>query len=239
MRHLAGAASLALTALSWAVVARAELRPATKDGSFHRSVEQRPCFAGRFRFERCLHDRQVYVARCLEQVASCKGHPNSLQLEEVTVALLGNGLFVPETGRTYCLIVTAGSKRGYTVEAFGPDDAATLTEMKTIMGSPSAFQNDATWRKRRALWEKFRKDLGTDDAPLLYCEDGALRNILYVKKGDDPFAIHLYQGATGKSGPIVPAKVIRGVNRITFDKGQFYVWFNESIELTIDACGEE
>jgi hypothetical protein len=239
MGHPAGAAVLAFTALSWAVVARAELRPAARDGSFHRSVEQGLCFAGRFRFERCLHDREVYVARCVEQVPSCEGHPNSLHLEEVTVALLGNELFVPETGRTYCLIVTAGSKRGYTVEAFGPDDTATLKEMKKVIGSPSAFQNDTTWGKRRALWAKFRKDRGSDEAPLLYCEDGALRNILYVKKGDLPFPIHLYQAATGKSEPIIHAKVIPGVNRITFENGQFYVWFNGSVELTIDARGEE
>lgn len=238
MRCLVAAAVLVFSLTSWADAVRPELQPASKDGSFHRAVAQRLCFAGRFRFERSLQDRNVYVARCIEQISSSAGHPNTLHLEEVTVALLGNGLFVPEIGRTYCLIVTAGSKRGMTVEAFGPDNAATLQEMKAVMSSPSAFQNDATWQKRRALWAKFRTDLGPDEAPLLYCEDDAHRTILYVKRTEDPFPIHLYRAATGKSEPITPSKVIRGANRITFEEGQFQVWFNGSIELTIDAAGE-
>ncbi len=238
MRCLAAAAVLVFAWMSWAGAARAELQPASKNGAFHRAVAQRLCFAGRFRFERSLQDRNIYVARCLEQVSSCAGHPNSSHLEEVTVALLGNDLFVPETGKSYCLIVTDGSKRGMTVEAFGPDDATTLQEMKAVMGSPSAFQNDATWQQRRALWAKFRNDLGTDGAPLLYCEDDARRTILYLKRTDEPFPIHLYRAATGKSEQITPARVIRGVNRITFEEGQFQVWFNGSIELTIDAAGE-
>ena len=238
MRRVAGVAVLAFIALSVVGVARAELRPATKDGSFHRTVEQRLCFAGRFRFERSIENREVYVARCLEQVPSCDGHPNSSHLDEVTVTLLGDEQLIPEIGKTYCLIVTAGSKRGLTVEAFGPDDAATLKEMKAVMGSPSAFQNDAIWRKRRDLWARFQKDHGTDETPLLYCEDDALRNILYVKKCNEPFPIYLYRVASGKSEPIIHAKAIRGVNRITFDKGQFHVWFNGSIELSIGAGGE-
>lgn len=238
MRRAARVAVLAFTALSWAGIARAELRPAAKDGSFHRAIEQRLCFAGRFRFERSKENRVVYVARCLEQVASCEGHPNSLHLDEVNLVLLRDEQFIPEIGKTYCLIVTAGSKQGMTVEAFGPDDAATLKELKAVMSSTSAFQNDATWRKRRNLWAGFHRDLGTDEVPLLYCEDDALRNILYIKRGDAPFPIHLYQVASGKSEPIIHAKTLRGVNRITFDKRQFQVWFNGSIELTIDAGGE-
>jgi hypothetical protein len=239
MRRVAGAAVFVFAWLSWGGVARAELRPATKGRSFHRAVEQRLCFAGRFRFERSVRDREVYLARCLEQVPSCEGHPNALRLEEVHLALLGNEVFTPETRRTYCLIVTAGSKRGLTVEAFGPDDAETLKEMKAVIGAPSAFQNDATWRKRRALWAKFQKDIGIDEAPLLYCEDDVLRSILYVRKGHETYPIHLYKVATGKSEPIIHAKVIRGVNRITFDKEGFQVWFNGSIELTTGAGGEE
>lgn len=238
MRRIIPAYIVLFVWINWTGVARAELEPATRDGAFRRDVEQRLCFAGRFRFEQFLHDRVVSVARCLEQVASCDGHPNSSQLEQVTIALSSNDVFIPEIGKTYCLIVTEGSKRGLTVQAFGPDDAATLKEMKALMSSPSAFQNNAIWKKRRALWAKYRTDLGTDENPLLYCEDAALLTILYVKKGNEPFPIRLYRAKTGKSEPIIHAKVIPGVNRISFDNGQFRVWYNGSIELNIDAGGE-
>ncbi len=239
MRCLVTVAVFVIASMSQGGSARAELEPATKTGAFRRDIERRLCFAGRFRFEQSLPNHQIYVARCIEQIISCGGHPNASPLGELTLVLPSKKSFIPENGRIYCLIVTAGSKRGWTVEAFGPDDAATLQEMKVIMGSSSAFQNDATWQKRRALWAKLRNDLGTEEAMLLYCEDDALRNILYVKKGDEPFPIHLYHSATGRSEPVVHAKTIRGANRITFEEGHFHVWFDGSIELTIDPGGEQ
>ena len=162
-----------------------------------------------------------------------------MDLGEVRVVLLGNEGFKPAAGRTYCLILTAGSKRGMTVVAYGPDDAATAKELREVIESPSASENDATCRKRRALWVKFQKDLGEGEKLLLYGEDDSLRHLLYVRGGEHPFPLHLYDSRTGKSEPIIHAKVLPGMNRITYDKGNFRVWFNGSFEMDIGTGGEE
>ena len=113
--------------------ARAELTPAVKGSSLQWTVGQRLCYAGRFRFERALREGQQYLGRCAEQVPSSKGHPNAQKLDEVHVVLLGNEVFKPELGKTFCLTLTAGSKQGFTVEAFGPDDAATRKELEEAL----------------------------------------------------------------------------------------------------------
>jgi hypothetical protein len=239
MRRIVASVLLSVAWLSFSDLVRAELNPARKGVSIRDTVQNRLCYAGRFRFERGDRQTNLYHARCLEQMPSCEGHPNAAKLDEVSVVLLGNEDFKPEVGSTYCLILTAGSKRGMTVEAHGPEDAATAKQMKEIIESPSAFENDATWRARRALWAKFCKDLGPDERPLLYGEDDGFRYILYVKGAPSlsaqggQFPLHLYDKATGKTEPIIHAKVIPGMNRITFSDGQFQVWFNGSVELSI------
>ena len=114
-----------------------------------------------------------------------------------------------------------------------PDDAATARQTREVIESPSAFENDTIWRKRRPLWAKFRADLGPGETPLLYAEDDSLRRILYVKSSGGPSPLHLYDRASGKSEPIVSQKVVPGMNRITFAAGEFQVWFNGSVELSI------
>jgi hypothetical protein len=215
--------------------ARAGLNPPTKGGSFHKEVQQRLCYAGRFRFDRL--DGDVALGRFVGKVPSCEGHPNAEDLGEVRVVLLGNEGFKPQGGRTYCLILTAGSKRGMTVVAHGPDDAETATELRVVIESPSAFENDATWRKRRTLWVKFRKDLGPGETPLLYGEDEPCRNILYLKRGEGTFPLYLYNAGTGQSERVTHAKVLRGANRITYDGGYFRVWFNGAVEMSIGTGG--
>ena len=153
--------------------------------------------------------------------------------------LLGNEEFTPELGKTYCLILTHGSKRGMTIVAHGPDDPETAKELHELIESPSAFENDATWRKRRSLWSKFRKDLGPDETPLLYAEDDACQNVLYIKSRERQFPLHLYNARSGKSEPIIHAKVLPGMNRITYDKGYFRVWFSGNIEMNIGTGGAE
>lgn len=123
--------------------------------------------------------------------------------------------------------------------AFGPDDAATREELEEVITSPVAFENDATWRTRRDLWARFHKDLGADEHPLLYAEDDAMQNILYVKQGREEWPLRLYNTRTGKAEPIIHAKVVPGMNRITFEKGEFQVWHDGSIELTIGIQGRE
>ena len=172
MTRITAAAVLMFAWLLPGEAARAGLNPPTKGGSFREEVRQRLCYAGRFRFDRL--DGDIALGRFVEQVPSCEGHPNAEDPGEVRVVLLGNEGFQPEAGRTYCLILTAGSKRGMTVVAHGPDDAATAKELREVIASPSSFENDATWRERRALWAKFRKDLGPGETPLLYGEDDSV-----------------------------------------------------------------
>jgi hypothetical protein len=239
MIRITVAAFLALAWLLSGEEALVGLKPATKGGAIRQEVQQRLCYAGRFQFERGDEAKDLFVGRFLEQVPSCEGHPNAEDLGEVRVVLLGNEEFQPEAGGAYSLILTDGSKRGMTLVAYGPDDAATAKELREVIESPSAFENDATWRKRRALWAKLRKDLGPDEKPLLYCEDESLRRILFVKGGDVQFPLHLYDMRTGKSEPIIHAKVLPGMNRITYDEGSFRVWFNGSVEMSIGTGDSE
>ncbi len=222
-------------ALLFDEAARAELRPERPGGSILGSIHDRLCYAGRFRFEKIDKNGDVYIGRYVEQMPSSAGHPNAKDLGSVRVVLRGDSHFKPALGKTYCLFLTDGSKRGMTVEAFGSDDPSTVTQMKEIIGSPSAFENDKAWRQRRALWTKFAKDLGPTEVPLIYAEDDACRNILYLKGGEREYAFHLYDIETGRAKPIIHAKVLPGVNRITFEKGAFQVWFNGSVELTIGS----
>ena len=215
--------------------ARAELQPGGPGGSIVGSVHGRLCYAGRFRFESIAEDGNAYLGRFVEQVPSSTGHPNAMDPGKVRVILRGDSHFKPALGKTYCLILTDGSVRGKTVEAFGPDDPVTVRQMKEIIESPSAFENDKTWRQRRTLWSKFAKDLGPTEAPLIYSEDDACRNILYLKAGEGEHPLRLYNIETGRAEPIIHAKVLAGVNRITFEHGAFYVWFNGSVELTVST----
>ena len=239
MIRISATAALTLAWTLFGEVAIADLQPARKGDSFRDVVQRRLCYAGRFKFERWGEVQSYLRGRFIGQVRSGDGHPNAEDLGDVEVVLLGNDEFKPEVGETYCLILTAGSKRGMTIVAHGPDDAATAKELREVIESPSAFENDATWRKRRSLWSKFRKDLGGGETLLLYGEDDALRHILYVKGGKEQFPLHLYDMRAGRSEPIIHAKVLRGMNRITYAEGEFRVWFDESIELRIGTGGEE
>jgi hypothetical protein len=219
---------------------RADLRPGTKDRPIPAEVGERLCYAGRLRVDRLEQGNAFAFGRFVERMPSGEGHPNDVDLGEVRIVLRGNVGFTPEAGKTYCLILTAGSKQGLTVVAHGPDDAATAAETRRVIGSPSAFENDATWRKRRALWAGFRKDAGPGGAIAVYGEDDAFRNILYVKADSrGPFPLHLYDAGARKSEPVVHAKVLPGVNRITYEKGYFHVWFNGSVELSVGTRGED
>ena len=60
-----------------------------------------------------------------------------------------------------------------------------------------------------------------------------------MKRGEGPFPLHLYNAGTGKSERITHAKVLPGVNRITYDEGYFRVWFNGSVEMNIGTGGGE
>jgi hypothetical protein len=235
MRPIAVSLALAGVVLLPADRVRAELRTSSKTEALGRTVVGRLCYAGRFRVERRDGDLDV-VGRFVEQVPSCDGHPNAKNPGEVRVVRRGDDAFSPEVGKTYCLILTAGSKRGMTVVAFGPDDDATARAMREVISSPSAFENDATWRERRALWAKFRRDVG-DIQPLVYGEDDPPRNILYLKPGEGPWPLFLYNARKGTSEPVMHAKVIPGVNRITYDHGYFRVWFSGSVELNVGVGG--
>jgi hypothetical protein len=216
--------------------ARSALTPATPREVPRQTVSTRLCFAGRFKVERRAGDRAV-MGRFVEAVRSSEGHPNDRELGDVRVVRMHGDTFDPEVGKTYCIILTAGSKQGMTVVAFGPDDAATHQALEGLMTSPSAFENDAAWRKRRALWTKFHKDVGTVE-PLIYCEDDALENILYVKPGPGGTSVFLYSATKGAAHQIISARVIRGINRITFHEGTFLAWFSGSIELRVSVDHE-
>jgi len=59
------------------------------------------------------------------------------------------------------------------------------------------------------------------------------------KEGREPFPLRIYNARTGKSEQVTHAKVVPGMNRITFEKGEFHVWYNGSIELTIGLGAQE
>ena len=133
--------------------------------------------------------------------------------------LLGNKEFKPELGKTFWLALTAGSKQGFTVEAFGPDDAATRRELEEAITSPAAFENDRPGGAE-GLSRRTPQGPGARRA-VLYAEDDALQNILYVKEGPGTVPLRLYNARTGKAEPIIHAKVVPGMNRITFENGEF------------------
>ena len=214
--------------------ARAERQPAGPGGSIVGTVHPRLCYAGRFRFESIAEDGNAYLGRFIEQLPSSAGHPNAKDPGKVRVILRGDSHFKPVFGKTYCLILTDGSVRGKTVEAFGPDDLVTVSQLREMIESPSAFENDGTWRQRRNLWVKFAKDREPTEAALIHAEDDACGNILHLlRAGEGEHPLRLYNIETGRAAPIIHAKVLPGVNRITFEQGAFHVWFNGSVELTV------
>jgi hypothetical protein len=214
---------------------RSELTPIAAGESVEKTVGQRLCFAGRFSVLISAGEDGRSKARCLEQVSSSVGHPNAAKLDEVVIVLRPGSLFRPEAGRAYCLILMEGSKSGLTVVGFGPDDAATFQNLEKVMHSLTAYQNDRWWQDRRALWAKFRKDVGPDEHPSIYAEDDRFEHLLYCSRDSQvPFPLHLYDARSGRSRQIVHAKAISGMNRITFQNDQFLVWFDDSVELTID-----
>ena len=66
-------------------------------------------------------------------------------------------------------------------------------------------------------------------------KNDSLRHILYVKGGESPFPLHLYDTEKGKSEQIVHAKVLPAINRIPDNKGAFRVWCDGSVEFNIEA----
>jgi hypothetical protein len=184
--------------------AHSELTPIAVGESVEKTVGQRLCFAGRFSVLISAGEDGRSKARCLEQVSSSVGHPNAAKLDEVVIVLRPGSLFRPEAGRAYCLILMEGSKSGLTVVGFGPDDAATFQNLEKVMHSLTA-------------------------------EDDRFEHLLYCSRDSQvPFPLHLYDARSGRSRQIVHAKAISGMNRITFQNDQFLVWFDDSVELTID-----
>jgi hypothetical protein len=225
-------ASLVLT---FGASAQSELTPIAAGESVEKTVGQRLCFAGRFSVLTAAGDDGRSKLRCLEQVSSSAGHPNAAKLDEVVIVLRPDSLFRPEAGRAHCLILMEGSKSSLSVVGFGPDDVATFQTLERVMHSLTAFQNDRPWQDRRALWAKFRKDVRPNEHPSIYAEDDRFEHLLYsITDSQVPFPLHLYDARSGKSRQIVPAKAISGMNRITYQNDQFLVWFDDSVELTID-----
>ena len=162
MVRITATAFLAFGCLLSGEAARAGLKPMTRGGVVPQGGGAWVALAGRFQFERWVEEQRHFVGRFIGQVPSCEGHPNTKDLGEGSGSCyFSNEEFRPEVGKTYCLILTDGSKSGMTIVAHGPDDAETAKELREVIESPSAFENDATWRKRRALWARVPEGSGT------------------------------------------------------------------------------
>jgi len=111
-RQVVASVFFACVVLLFDATAWAELQPAGPGGSIVGFVHDRLCCAGRFRFETIDKDGDAYFGLFVELVPSSTGHPNAKDLGKVRVILRGDSHFKPALGKTYCLILTDGSKRG-------------------------------------------------------------------------------------------------------------------------------
>ncbi len=204
-----------------------------RNKSAARIVHSRLCYAGRYRVVDVDTDGGFVDLRLVERVASGEDHPNAEGETELRALLVGERRFDPRKGATYCLVLTHGSKAGMTVEAYGPDDATTLEELRKMMRSPEAFGNDVTSRKRRALWKAFRKT-APETVIRIYCEDDALSQILFIPEGEEDRGTYfLFELNSGTTMPLMPAKLVPRVNRITFEGDAFLVWQDGVVELSL------
>ena len=95
--------------------------------------------------------------RLVERVATSERHPNAAGDAEVHALRVGDRRSDLRPGNVYCFVLTDGAKARMTIEAYGVDDAHVLQELKNLMEAPAAFGNHPEEKKRRALWDAFRK----------------------------------------------------------------------------------
>ncbi len=196
------------------------------------TVAARLCYGGRFKIESQAEragSRQL-TASTLEQVASSPDHENAHPLGDAVTIVSDVDL---EVGQSYALIITDGSKLGKTIVAWDEDTPEAFAEVKRIMDSPEAYQNNPRWAKRRQLWRNFGRDVGFKERITVYCENDELDKILYVVEEGGRPNLHVYDAASKNAQPIHHAKMIPGVNRITYENEQFLVWYFGQVELYV------
>jgi hypothetical protein len=196
------------------------------------TVAARLCYGGRFKIESQTEragSRQL-TASTLEQVASSPDHENAHPLGDAVTIVSDVDL---EVGKIYALIITDGSKLGKTIVAWAEDMPEAFAEVKRIMESPEAYQNSPRWAKRRQLWRDFGRDVGFKERITVYCENDELNQILYAVEKDGRPSLYLYDAASKDGHPMIHAKMIPGVNRITYEDGEFLVWYFGQVELYI------
>jgi hypothetical protein len=205
--------------------------------SVEQKVRSRLCFAGRYRVEKVGPGEEATL-RLLERAPSNEYHPNASGPEEVVVFLSAAekdpGL---KAGGVYCLVLSYGTKRGLTVEAFGEDDAGTVQELKELMRSPRAFLNDERSRKRQKLWASFKRDAKDQGEISVYGENEKLDRIVFLRRetggrqGSFPYR---YKMETGKVEVIATQLNLPLINRITWEGDSFLLWHDGNLELAVD-----
>lgn len=110
------------------------------------------------------------------------------------------------------------------------DEPKAVAEIKKLIESEHAYQNDSTWKNRRKIWQELTKNRKTKGNILAYAENDSCDAILYWS--DEGGGLNYFSLKDGEEEPLNPQSIVYPPNRITYSKGIYEIWTSGHLQLT-------